>query len=100
MLMISAKSRTEIKVRAASLAVFAVTTVGGILLETSVTDWAKDLPPWLQVPAASLILAGVTWLAGRRAKSRPDYLSPSTIEAAEVWTRQHAPRIPREGRFN
>ena len=98
--MLNKTSRTEIKVRAAALATFAVTTVGGILLQTSATEWAKDLPVWLQVPASALILSGVSWLAGRQAKSRPDYLSPSTIAAAETWVRQHAPKPPRDQRFN
>jgi hypothetical protein len=88
----SATRKTEIKVRVAAVATFVATLVGTTLLQTSATDWVKDLPAWLQVPAASLILAGITWLSGRQAKSKPDYLSPSTIEAAKAWIAQHAPR--------
>jgi len=84
--------KTEIKVRVAALATFAATLAGTVLLQTSATDWVRDLPDWLQAPAAALILAGITWLSGRQAKNKPDYLSPSTIEAARVWLTQRAPR--------
>lgn len=78
--------------RVATLATFVATLVGTSLLQTSATDFLKDLPPWLQAPGAALVLAGITWLSGRQAKSKPDYLSPSTIEAAKAWIAQHAPR--------
>lgn len=89
---VPAGGRTELKVRAASAATFLASLAGVILLQTSATDWVKDLPVWAQAPGAALILAGITWLTGRQAKSKPDYLSPSTIEAVQAWMRQRMPR--------
>lgn len=83
--------KTEIKVRVASLATFVATLVGTTLLQTSATDFLKGWPDWVQAPGAALILAGITWLSGRAAKSKPDYLSTSTIEAAKAWIAARAP---------
>ena len=88
----SATRKTEIKVRVAAWATFVATLAGTTVLQTRAGDWVSDLPAWLQAPAAALVLAGITWLSGRQAKSKPDYLSPSTIEAAKARIAQHTPR--------
>jgi hypothetical protein len=85
-------NKTELKVRAASLAAFMASLVGITVLQASGAEWIRDLPLWLQAPAGALLLAGITWLSGRQTKSKPDYLSPSTIAAAEQWLKNRLPK--------
>lgn len=83
-------SRTEWKVRVASGATFLATLAATVFLQTNAGDVITDLPAWVQVPAASIVLSAVTWLSGRAAKSRPDYLSASTVNAVEAWLSRHS----------
>lgn len=85
--------KTELKVRAASLAVFVLSLAGITLAQTTGADVVAHLPVWLQAPAGALLLAGVSWLAGRQTRNTPEYLAPSTIEAARVAIERRAPRL-------
>lgn len=83
--------KTEWKVRVASLAAFLASLVGGALLESdAVSSWVSSLPVWLAPLAGSFVLTAVTWLAGRAAATKPDYLSPSTISAVQAWVRKRS----------
>lgn len=77
-------TRTEIKVRAAALATFAGATAGVTILQTLSPNWIANLPLWLQAPAAGVVLGAVAWLTGRAAKTRPGYISQSTIDAVNA----------------
>jgi hypothetical protein len=78
-------NKTEIKVKAASYATFAMTLVGLAFLGTTATDFVHALPDWLEVPAYSLLTTAVTFVSGYSTKSKPTALSESTIAAAQVW---------------
>lgn len=83
-----AKDRTEWKVRIAGLATFLSSTAGVIILSTTATDLVDKLPDWLEVVIYPVILTSITLLSGRAAKTRPEYLSPSTVAAVERWMRE------------
>lgn len=85
-------SRTEIKVKAASYATFAVALVALTFLGTTATDYVHSLPDWLEVPAYSLLGTAVTWASGYYTRNKPEALSESTIRAAQEWLKAHAPR--------
>ncbi len=90
-----ASKKTEWKVKAASYATFFASLVRLTLLQSTVTDMVPALPDWLETPAYSLLLTAVTWVTGFNARSKPDNLSPSTVEAIQNWMRNRAPRFPR-----
>lgn len=83
-------NKTELKVKAAAWAAFAVSTVGVTLLQSWTPGWIEGLPLWLQAPAAGVVLAGVTWLAGWATRTRPANLSQSTIDAVQAWLRKRS----------
>lgn len=85
-------NKTELKVKAASYATFAVTLVGLTFLGTTATDYVHALPDWLEVPAYSVLTTAVTFVSGYSTKSKPTALSESTIAAAQVWLAKHMPR--------
>jgi hypothetical protein len=90
------KGKTELKVRAAALATFLVTLAGSIFLSTTATDYVHALPDWLENIIYPALVAGISLLSGRATRTRPDYLSPSTVEAVESWLRSRMPmRTPR-----
>lgn len=86
------KGKTEWKVKAAALGTWAATLAGSIFLSTTATDYVHALPDWLENIIYPSLVAGVSWLSGRAARTKPDYLSPSTVQAVETWLRRHAPR--------
>ena len=86
-----AKGKTEWKVKAAGLAAFVASLAGSIFLSTSAEHWVSGLPEWARVALYPLVTAGAAVLAGRAASTSPDYLSPSTIEAAKLWLSRHMP---------
>ncbi len=89
------KKKTELKVRAASWASFLASLAGLTLLTSTVTDAVPALPDWLEVPAYALVSSAITWLAGCNTRTKPDNLSPSTVEALKEWMRKRAPRVCR-----
>lgn len=84
--------KTELKVRAATLGTFLAALAGSIFLSTTATDYVHALPDWLENIIYPALLAGVSFLSGRAKSTKPDYLSPSTIEAVETWLRRRMPR--------
>jgi hypothetical protein len=85
------KGKTELKVRAAALGTFLAALAGSIFLSTTATDYVHALPDWLENIIYPTLLAGVSLLSGRAKSTKPDYLSPSTIEAVESWLRRRMP---------
>lgn len=75
---------TEWKVRAASLASFIATLAAGTVLEMRGPEFIETLPDVTKVFAAALLVSVTSWLSGRAAKSRPDYISQSTIDAVRA----------------
>lgn len=86
------KSKTEWKVRVATLGTWLAAVAGSVVLSTTATDYVQALPDWAENIIYPSLVAGVTWLSGRAASTRPDYLSPSTVTAVEAWLRGRAPR--------
>lgn len=78
---------TEWKVRVASLASFVGATVAGLLLESRGPQMIEQLPSAVQVLAGAVLAAALTWLSGRAARSRPEYISQSTIDAVRARAR-------------
>lgn len=86
------RGKTEWKVKAAALATYLISLAGVTLLDTTVTDYVHALPDWLESVVYPVIPALGALLAGRAARTKPDYLSPSTVEAVQEYVRKHAPR--------
>lgn len=86
------KGKTEWKVKAAALGTWLAALAGSIALSTTATDYVEALPDWIENIIYPALVAGVSLLSGRAARTKPDYLSPSTIEAVETWLRQRMPR--------
>lgn len=77
--------KTEWKVRIASLAGFVATLAVGVLLETvNSPEFIDKLPDSLQVVAGAVLVAASTWIAGRIARTRPEYISQSTVDAVRA----------------
>ena len=94
MKILSSGRATELKVKAAAIAVLIVTVVGQGLLAGTVTDFVPQLPDVLEVAAYGLIASGVAWLAGFQKKNVEGKLSQSTIDAVEA--ELHRRGIPTE----
>lgn len=84
---IPVKGKTEWKVKAATYGTFFATLAGSVALSTTVTDYVESLPDWLENIIYPSVVAVTAWLSGRAARTRPDELSPSTVEAVERWLR-------------
>ncbi len=73
--------KTEWKVRIAALASFAGSLAAGALLDERTFDVINKLPDGVRpLVLAGLVAAGV-WYSARAARSRPDMISKSTMEA-------------------
>jgi len=72
---------TEWKVRIAALASFVGSLAAGILIEQRSVDIVNALPSGLKVVGASVLVATGAWFSGRAARSRPEYISESTMRA-------------------
>lgn len=81
------KGRTEWKVKAAAYGTFFAALAGSVVLSTTATDYVEALPDWLESIVYPAVLAAATMLSGRAARTRPEELSPSTVEAVEKWLR-------------
>lgn len=81
--------RTEWKVRIATLASFIGSLVLGTLLEIKTPELIDELPEGLRVIVGGAAVAAATWFSGRAARSRPQYISDSTIEAVREYLRRH-----------
>lgn len=77
----STGKKTEWKVRIASLASFVGALAVGTLLEVKTPDIVNALPDGVQVLAGAALVAAASWFSGRAARSRPEYVSQSTIDA-------------------
>ncbi len=73
--------KTEWKVRIASLATFVGSLALGILFEVERPGIIERLPDNLQVVGGALLVAAASWFSGRAARSRPEYISQSTVDA-------------------
>jgi hypothetical protein len=91
-------SKTEWKVRAATLATYLAALAGSIFLSTTATDYVHALPDWAENIVYPALLAGVTYLTGRAAKTKPNYISASTAEAVEKAIAARLPRSTRSSR--
>lgn len=85
-------SKTELKVKVASLATYAAGLAASAFLATTATDFVHALPDQVEVIVYPAFLAAVTWVAGYVKRSMPDSLSPSTREAARVWLEARMPK--------
>ncbi len=90
--MLQNRSKTELKVKAATWATYFTSLAASVFLATTATDYVHALPDWLEAPVYPLLLAAGTWVAGYRTRSRPGNLSESTLTAAEAWLRDRMPR--------
>jgi hypothetical protein len=78
----SAKTgKTEWKVRIASLASFVGSLAAVSLIETRGVELVNALPEGVRIVALPLLVSAGAWFAGRAARSRPEYLGQSTIDA-------------------
>lgn len=77
-------SATEFKVKAAATASFVASLAGVLLLEEWAPKVIAELPTSVQAMATAGVVTLVTWLSGRAARSRPDAISESTLEAVRV----------------
>ncbi len=82
------RTKTEWKVKLASLGAFAGSLAGVMALEMYAPSFIERLPDGLQAVGASAVAAGVAWLSGWMARTRPESLSESTIAAARVALRR------------
>jgi hypothetical protein len=90
-----ASGGTEWKVKAATWAAFLVSLAGTTALEWTATDLVPALPNslnWLVPIASSIITAGLTWFTGWSARTKPDNISQSTVDAIREWMRKRAQR--------
>lgn len=92
---VPSKGKTELKVKAATWAAFAVSLVGLSLIETFSADIINALPNslnFLTPVVGSAIAAGLTWLAGYQARNTPENLSPSTVQAVKDYVAKQVVR--------
>jgi len=75
---------TEFKVKIASFASFAGSLAASVVLEQWAPKAVERLPLGVQALAGAAIVAAAAWFAGRAARSRPDSISESTLEAVRV----------------
>lgn len=89
-----AKGKTEWKVKASALAAYLAALAGSVVLSATATDYVHALPDWLENIVYPAVVAAVSLLAGRAARTKPGYLSPSTIDAVKAWLEARLPRPP------
>lgn len=84
--------KTEWKVKAATIATYLAGVAASVFLSTTVTDYVQALPDVVETIVYPALLAAITLVAGRQAKTKPDALSDSTVAAVEAWLKQRMPR--------
>ncbi len=82
----TSKLRTEWKVKLASLGAFVGSLAGVMALEAYAPAFVERLPDGLQAIGASAVAAGMSWLSGWMARTRPESLSESTIDAVRRYS--------------
>jgi hypothetical protein len=60
-------------------------------LNTTATDMVERLPDVVESIVYPALIAVITLVAGRQARTKPDQLSPSTVEAVTTWARNRLP---------
>ena len=85
------ESKTEWKVKAAAAATYLAGLAASVFLATTATDYVKALPDALEAIVYPALLAAITLVSGRMARTKPDQLSPSTVEAVTKWLRNRMP---------
>ena len=79
---------TEFKVKVASLASFAGALAGSVLLDEWAPGFLAGLSPAAQAVLGATIASVSAWLAGYVARTKPDSISDSTIDAAREYLRR------------
>lgn len=86
--------KTEFKVKAAGLASYLAGVALLTFLNTTVTDMVERMPDVAESIVYPALIAAITVVAGRQARTKPEQLSPSTVEAVTTWMRTKMPRRP------
>lgn len=73
--------KTEWKVRVAALASFVGSLAAGAVLDERTFDVINRLPAGVRPLVLAGVVAAGVWYSARTAKSRPEYISASTIKA-------------------
>lgn len=73
--------RTEWKVKLASFGAFAGSLAGIVALDAYAPAVIERAPEGLRAVAAAAVAAAVSWLSGWVARSRPESVSQSTVDA-------------------
>jgi hypothetical protein len=73
--------RTEWKVKLASLGAFAGSLIASVALDVYAPSIVNNVPGGLRTLTAAAIAAAVSWLSGWVARTRPECVSPSTVDA-------------------
>ncbi len=73
--------KTEWKVRIAALASFAGSLAAGALLDERTFDVINRLPDGVRPLVLAGVVAAGVWYSARGARSRPDMISKSTLDA-------------------
>lgn len=79
-----ATGKTEWKVRIASFATFAGSLAAVALIETRGVELVNELPEPVRIVLLPILVAAGSWFAGRAARSRPDCIGQSTIDAVRA----------------
>lgn len=79
---------TEWKVRIAALVSFVGSLAAATLIETRGVELVNQLPEMVRIVALPALVAAGTWFSARAARSRPEYLSESTIAAVRARLRE------------
>lgn len=73
--------KTEWKVRIGSLAAFVGALAMSALIETRGVEAVNALPEGLRMILLPSLVAAGSWFAARAARSRPEYIGASTVDA-------------------
>ena len=88
--------KTEWKVRIAALASFVGSLAAVSLIETRGVDLVNSLPEGIRIIALPLLVSAGAWFAGRAARSRPEYIGQSTIDAVSGYVDKYRGGVIRD----